>query len=327
MSKLIVTESLATGLKNRFFTEMAEVYPKVQSNFKLKNKHRKNRQGFLKTTIEVKNAFSESILLFYEGGSKNRPYITFDLLTVLEGREYNTWNEKCLTGINFLVNYEPRLVDDAYGAYNISEHAISRLFLRTEPKFKGSVIDCRYIRDEMRSLPFWANYWTLTLYSNEGFNFQGSCFPVIPAISGLFMCEYSKYSKFIEIRTFVDDAHLNFDQLEVKKLLIEVSNDVLESPLSFFLLVMSSHLERLDLLHGIISNRILNNKNYWLLKNVFFHRVEDDKFRISFKNKFDSLLRKYLPLVNFDVLDVELKKLGVKKFQLEVKKAVLSKSQ
>ena len=48
---------------------------------------------------------------------------------------------------------------------------------------------------------------------------------------------------------------------------------------------------------------------------------------ISFKNKFDSLLRKYLPLVNFDVLDVELKKLGVKKFQLEVKKAVLSKSQ
>ena len=54
MSKLIVTESLATGLKNRFFTEMAEVYPKVQSNFKLKNKHRKNRKGFIKTTNEVK---------------------------------------------------------------------------------------------------------------------------------------------------------------------------------------------------------------------------------------------------------------------------------
>ena len=90
---------------------------------------------------------------------------------------------------------------------------------------------------------------------------------------------------------------------------------------------MSSHLERLELLHGIISHRILNHKNYSLLKNVFFHRVEDDKFRISFKNKFDGLLRKYLPLVNFDVLDVELKKLGAKKFQLEVKKAFLSKSQ
>jgi len=325
MSKLTVTESLAKGLKSRFFTEMAEACDKVQSSFKLKNAHKKNREGFFKTVNEVKKTFDEFILLFYQGGSKNKPYVIFDLLTVLAGREYNTWNEKCLTGVTFLVNFEPRLIDDVNAAYNISEHAIARLYLRTEPKFKGDVIDCRYIRNEMKSLPFWANYWALTLYSSEKIGFQGNCFPVIPALNGLFMCEYSIQTKCIEIRTFVDDALLNFEQLEVKKLLIEVSNDVIESPLSFFCLLATSSLERVELLHGIIANRVLRHKNYPMLKNIFFHRIEDDKSRMFYKNKLDDLLKEFISLTDFDLLDSELKKMGVRNFQLEVKKALLIK--
>jgi hypothetical protein len=303
---------------------MADACKQVQTVFKLKTTHKKNRQGFFKTTAEIKKAFSDFILLFYEGGSANKPYIVFDLLTVLEGREYNAWNEKCLTGFTFLVNFEPRIIDDIDATYNISEHAIARLFLRTKPKFKGDVIDCMYIRNEMKLLPFWANYWALTLSLSEEYNFQGSCFPVIPTPSGLFMSEYSIHSKYIEVRTFVDDIQLNFEQLEVKKLLNEVSNDVIESPLSFLLLVTTSRIERLELLHGVITNRLRKHKNYPILKNIFFHRIEDDNLRFAIKNKFDILMKKYTSLTNFDILDEELKKIGIKKFQLTVKKALLS---
>ena len=324
MPKITVTESLASGLKNRFFTEMSKAYDKVQSSFKVKSVKKKNREGFFKTTEEIKKSFHEFILLIYEGGSKNKPYVAFDLLTILEGREYNTWNEKCLTGITFLVNFEPRFIEDANAAYNISEHAIARLYLRTQPMFERELIDYRYIRNEMKSLPFWANFWALTLYSSEQSSFQGNCFPVIPAASGLFMCEYSKQSKFIEVRTFVDDAHLNFEQSEVKRFLIDISIDVIESPLSFFYLVQATYLEKLDFLHGIISNRILKHKNYSLLKNIFFHRIEDDKTRIFYKSKFDELFKNIVSLTDFDKLDHELKKMGVKLFQIEVKKAILS---
>lgn len=322
-NQIIVTESLSKGLKNRFFSEMVSAFEKLMANFKkdIKNKH--NRNGFIKTTEQIKNKFSEFIIIFYDGGSKSKPYVVFELLTVIKDREYNSWNEKCLTGFTFLVNYEPRIVDDADALYNISEHAISRLYLRTKPKIKNQTIDYTYIKDELNLIPFWSSYWILFLYLTD-IKFDGNFYPVIPSKSGLFMCEFKGGNRLIEIRTFIDDSHLSFEQLEAKKLLLEVSNNISISPLCFINVELILNLENLDIIHGLISHRIYKNSGYPYLKNIFFHRIEDDSTRVYYKSKFEDVFKKVNLKINYEILDHELRKISINKFHLEVNKGLLA---
>jgi hypothetical protein len=324
MENLItVTESLSKGLKNRFFSEMVIAFENLTANFKkdIKNKH--NRNGFVKTTKLIKDKFLDFIIIFYDGGSKSKPYVVFELLTVIKDREYNSWNEKCLTGFTFLVNYEPRIIDDADALYNISEHAISRLYFRTKPKFKNQTIDYLYIKDELKYIPFWSSYWVLFLCLTE-INFGGNFYPVIPSQSGLFMCEFKGGNRLIEIRTFIDDSHLNFEQQEVKKLLLEVSNNISISPLCFLNVDLILNIENIDLIYGLICYRIYKNTGYQYLKNIFFHRIEDDSARIYYKSKFEDILKKTISKINYEILDIELRKISINKFHLEVNKGLIS---
>lgn len=155
--------------------------------------------------------------------------------------------------------------------------------------------------------------------------FAKNCFPVIPAPDGLFMCEYSIESKRLEIRTFVDDLHLTHEQLVTKKMLCEIGGDFIQSPLSFLVVLTPSNIDNPDLLLNIISKRIKSHSDYSTLRNVFFHRAEDDAQRLAHKNTFGNLLNNLSVSVN-DELDQLLIKFGVKKFQLEVKKSILKHS-
>jgi hypothetical protein len=328
MTKITVTESLANGLRNRFFEEMAGTIAEIADSLLSNTRYKANREGFNKSYAEIKRRFKEIFLLSYEGGSNKKPYVAFQLLTVSEGKEYNTWNERCLTGITYLANFDPRFVDDNVAVFNISEHAIARLYLRTEPKLVNNVIDYRYIIDEMFMLPFWSNYWAMTLYTgmdsddNDGFDFRGYVFPVMPAASGLFFSEFTEKSKYIEVRTFVDDDQLTFEQSEVKTMLMEVAKDAVASPICFFLSVASSALDDLMFIHQVITNRLITHKSYPYLRNAFFHKVEDDRKRVMYKLEFDKLMKSYINFPYLTELDQALTSLGARQFQLLIKKSL-----
>ena len=210
--QITVTESLANGLKSRFFAEMINGADFAEKTF-VNNKNRLNdRNGFAKLFSNVRTAFKDHAVLVYEGGSSRKPYVAFDLLTVIKDREYNSWNEKCLTGNSMLFNFDPKYWNEAFSAYNIGEHAISRLYLRTKLTFINGVIDWRCISHQLQSIPLWSSIWAFLIFTAHSTEFAKNCFPVIPAPDGLFMCEYSIESKRLEIRTFVDDLHLTHEQ-------------------------------------------------------------------------------------------------------------------
>ncbi|NBR25166.1 MAG: hypothetical protein EBU08_15605 [Micrococcales bacterium] len=327
MTKITVNESLANGLRNRFFEEMTRSIQALSRRHLSKKGTKSNREGFHKSYIDLKKLFENVLLVSYDGGSKKKPYVAFQVLNVVEGKEYNTWNERCLTGFTFLVNFEPYFVDDNDAVFNISEHAIARLYLRTEPKVINNLIDWSYIVEEMRMLPFWSNYWAMTLYGgmspfgNKNFDLRGFVFPAMPGSSGLFFSEFTNMSKYIEVRTFVDDNHLTFEQSKAKALQIEVAKDVLASPICFFLSVGSLAIDNLTLLHQVITNRILEHRSYSYLRNVFFHKVEDDNARNLHKLEFDKLMKSYVTSPDVQKIDDGLTVLGVKQFQLEARKA------
>ena len=274
--KTSVTESLANGLKTRFFKEMRDGSDKVVSIFleKQRSLKKRNRNGFTKIASNVRSAFGHYPLVIYEGGSTGKPYLACDLLTVIKDREFNSWKEKCLTGNTLLFVHDPNLIDVFPSIYNIGEHAISRLFLRNTTEFENNTIDYKYIIKEMIYIPLWANFWSNMLARSEDLSFYGNCFPVIPAPHGLFMCEF-KEPNFIEIRTFIGDQQLTHEQTVTKNLLITAGEYLNESPICFSPALCKTKIDMPFILEPIIAMRLYNNMNYSILKNVFFHRIDD----------------------------------------------------
>lgn len=126
--KFTMTESLANGLKNRFFSEMLidkEALGLLKISDRDTPKHRKDFQKFIDRSITFYEKFD---LVHYEGGSTRKPYLAFELLTIDPKREFNTWNEKCVYGSSVIFNLNPFVPYNFYSTYNISEHTIARIF-------------------------------------------------------------------------------------------------------------------------------------------------------------------------------------------------------
>ncbi len=316
---ITVTESLANGLKERFFSEMTAGASRAEQNFIKKKVNLANRNAFSKLSSVVNSSLKEYALVMYEGGTSTKPYLVFDLLTPIDGRLYNDWNEKCLTGVSFLFNYEPSFAVDHFTTYNISEHAISRVFLRTKPVLKNGTIDCKYIINEMAYIPFWSSFWGATLFAKDSGNFFENASPLIPAPNGMFMCDFSKLTMRPEVRTFVADSQLTEMQMAAKNLMIKVSQDLISSPMSFLLILAKSNLDDAELLHSMVASRILQSPHYDSIRENLFYRVESDKMRASLKNQLDSELRHQAQTVG-ESLENSLRLLGIKKFQTEIKR-------
>jgi hypothetical protein len=318
-SPITITESLANGLKDRFFSEMGSGTLRAEQAFFRNKLNLSSRNAFSKLTNQVRDSFKEYSLVIYEGGTLNKPYLVFDLLTPVEDRQYNSWNEKCLTGVSFLFNYEPSSFLHCFTPYNISEHAISRLFLRTKPVIKNNSIDCRYITKEMVYIPFWASFWGAVFFAKDSGKFYENATPLIPAPCGIFLCDFGEATMRPEIRTFVDDSHLSETQKIAKNLMIQVSQDLISSPLAFILILGRSKLDDPELLHSLVARRIFQSVQYRAIRDSIFYRIDDDSRRAAIKNEFDSEMRKQSENVN-DAVEDYLKLLGVRKFQVEIKR-------
>jgi len=319
---ITVTESLAKGLKDRFFNEMINGAKIASDKFVKKKITSKNRSSFAKLAATVKSSFEENALIVYEGGSNGKPYLIFDLLTTMEDRQYNSWDEKCLTGTTFLFNYSPSVTLDSFTTYSISEHAIARLYLRTKPVLKNGIVDCKYITRELFYVPIWASFWGAILYAYGSSKFFENASPLIPTHSGIFICDFDEKNMKPEIRTFVDDVHLSESQVATKNLMLQASKGLEVSPLSFLVLLARSGIDNAEMLASIIARRVLASIDYDSLKNSFFYRIEDDVKRASIKNEFDKVLKMVSDPAT-QKIDDALKVLGVRRFQAEIKKILI----
>ena len=326
LHKTTINDSLANGLTTRFFKEMEDGADRVISLFleKQRNLKKRNKKNFTRITNNVRSTFAHYSLAIYEGGSAGRPYLAFDLLTVTKDRELNSWNERCLTGNTLLIVFDPDFIDVFPAIYNIGEHAISRLFLRSKVEFKNNTIDYKHITEELVFIPLWANFFATILMLSEELPFYGNCYPVIPAPHGLFLCEF-KYPCLIEIRTFISDQQLTHEQMIAKNLLIRAGEALNESAICFSCALCCSEIDRPDILEPIISKRLFNSDEFSTLKNVIFHRIEDDRERAVFKSKFNQILKNRAshPCADLDPVLIEI---GARELHSRIKHLMLTKT-
>lgn len=325
---MIITENLAKGLKNRFFSEIGdEVSQKLNQLIKDGYKYKKNTAGWEKYSKYLKQCFDRCAITFYDGGSNSKPYLGFVGLNIDPDREFNKWNEKCLTGTVAIAILEPFWFDYSQAVFNIGEHAISRIYERGKPLVVDDFsVDIASILPELAAVPLWAAYWTGVIAAFKGFFSNQSetvnhFFPPIPSPNGLFLSEMvaERYAR-VEIRTFVNDSQLSFEQLEVKKLLLEVGNDLQNSPLTLYPLLETLKIDKNFIEVAIISHRLL--KKYDPLSHVLFQGVEDDETRRKLQVEFKKYLKNAASFTSEDLIALY-KKVGVKKFHLEMKKSIM----
>jgi len=328
---MVITESLAKGLKNRFFLEITdEINRKLSKASDIGSPGKKSPAAWQRYQDKFKNIFGRCALVFYSGGSKNKPYFALLGLSVNEDREFNQWHEKCLTGHMVVINSEPRIADDMYALFNIGEHAISRIYERGSIAInKEMQVDIFSILPEFHLIPIWSSFWgsIFTLFKQYYSNLDEELnlvYPVIPAKSGLFFGQIS-YEKLslLEIRTFVDDKNLSFQQETAKQAMLRMTSGYEISPFCFYPVVGSLGLDNDVYQSQILCFELL--KEYDLISSVIFHRVNDDKLRYLLKEKFKKCLLEHSSTMTQDIIDIS-REIGIKNFQLELKKALLRAS-
>ena len=319
-----ITESLSKGLKNRFFLELAdEINKKGQNNPYQNIKVKRTNWG--KCVSAFKTYHKKFTFIFYEGGSQRKPYIGAAGLHINQKREFNQWNEKCLEGVVAVASWDPVVYEYFPGFFNIGEHVISRLYERGKVRFINEFeVDIFSIMPEFKMVPLWSGFWTLVFlvfkHNNLHFKEIAEIYPVIPCDSGLLLGEIgSGKTDVLEIRTFVDFNNLNFDQQEVRKILIKISEGLIESPICLMPIVQITKIDHYLFQTSLMAFEVL--KSYDVISRVLFHRIEDDKLRAKLKEEFKFSLKEYSNHVSQEELDI-CRKLGIRSTQILVKKTI-----
>jgi hypothetical protein len=240
---MIINETLARGLKDRFFddftTEIADKYHHEIASTSLRA-HKKGK--WLKAVKDCMERLERFSIVSCEGGSNAKPYFVINLLVVDKARPYNTWNEKCLLSVQLFFAFDPRFVDWNFAHFNIGEHAILRLFMRSpvQENADGSVMPYSIIK-QLRYVPFWSSFWIWFAKMAGDAALREELSLIIPAPDGLFVAHFSKDEPTLEIRTFINHELVKEERKMARDLMIRVSEPLLNSPLSAS--PASSHLD------------------------------------------------------------------------------------
>jgi len=97
------------------------------------------------------------MLAIHFGGSERKPFLCLSTFENSE-REFNTWKERCISSKVHYFNFDPIGVNSEPSGFNISEHAIQRIFERAysdlDPMAEGfKKID---FTNELRMAPLWS---------------------------------------------------------------------------------------------------------------------------------------------------------------------------
>jgi hypothetical protein len=198
-------------------------------------------------------------ILSYSGFTNNKKFYAFSNIESSSKREYNTWEEKCLYSQNVLLSQ--KVFEFLGGTYNISEHAITRIFQRnTFPENFDTQKDIFHVLNELKFLPAYAAYWN-RFSLNFTINLGIKKFDIIiPAPSGVFIGEINDpKTPMLEVRTYLSLEMLDAKQKQIRNIYIEAMKDLNESPLPFFLLLECYTQDNVELEAKILSGRLLQS--------------------------------------------------------------------
>jgi len=299
---MVITESLANGLKNRFFLEIdEEVKKRLASFYPLTRGIKDSRNGWSKLVQKTREVFGRCALAFYEGGTKRKPYFAFCGLLTDKDRQYNSWNEKCLYVQPIITNHDPRFARPSLSLFNIGEHAISRIYQRGSVSISyESEVDIFSILPEFDLLPVWGAYWARILAELHEENPNLNICPVLPGKSGLFFAEFKgEKLAIVEIRTFVDDSHLTDLQQEVKQIFVGASDGIQTSPMAFYPANEAYGLDGVAIQLKVMSFRLV--KEARKVGKVFFHHTKDQQDQEKFIDLFENCLKYYAEDITDDL--------------------------
>ena len=287
---MYIDESLANGLKNRFFTEMPERISEMIRRFTVETRGKQSRTAWRNLPEKTKRIFSDCALSVYLGGSNRKPYLGLCCLALGADRPVNDWTERFFASWNVVFNCSPIATFESVGSFVLSEHAIKRLYQRAQAKNQvaGNSINTDFILPELRYLPVWSSYWQSAMTSMHAEVGIEEFFPVLPGISGLFFAECSIDNSSVEVRTFVGDAQLTEEQLYVKNRMLIISQTLQSSPMAIGSLVDTRKLDLILIDRLYLSSQLGSDVS--TVSNIVFHPIENDTFRASVKSGFQKWL-------------------------------------
>ncbi len=324
---MIVTESLAKGLTHRFLKEAVDTISKGLKKLEKEGHYKNSKSGWEKYVLKARSTLQNIAISFYEGGSKGSPYFAFVGLSVDQERKFNSWNEMCLSGEAVIQSHKPRFIDTSSACFNVGEHAISRIYERSKLRFIDEfTVDIHSILPEFQMLPLWSAFWIGNLaVTTDNFSkhfFPHFYHPVIPAKSGLFLCELThvQFPK-VEVRTFVDDKNLSEEQLRLKKVMWDIGLVYKSSPLATF--PISGQVESDYYVNMALLSELAEHAD--LITNALFENNSSPQFAVRAQDDFFNLIKNARTERALG-LSQSYRKLGIRKMQLIIKMVKLRKS-
>ena len=295
-----IDEKIASGLMKQFWAEMVH-RQKVEfgraadfnANKKLISKV-KGKGSWLEQLKRIGGFFENTNLLTYIGGTERRPYLGLTLLYALKEREYNSWNERCLTALVLLTAPNPIFSQNYISLFNIGEHAISRLFLRKacHERQENGLVKIDSILDDIRPLCAWAAFWHHRLVRNKQlYDHRDQLSPIVPTPSGLFLCRFSKGAEAqLEVRTFIGKADFKKSQDKIHSLLTSACEGFMVSPLAFSPFVEKLGYDYPKLLTQLMCLRLVSHAED--LGNQLVEKIEDRTLASSLKSELMNTLER-----------------------------------
>ena len=153
-------ESQAKGLKNYLLKEMVlQICEALQTaEMEVAEDDGWSSNHFIRVSNNLKEKIKKFTVSNYTGYRRNKRYLVFSQIEPSKERKYNTWEENCLYSHNVLLT--DKLFEFQVGSYNISEHAITRIFQRLNfPDNFVTQRDIFWALQELKYLPAYAAYW------------------------------------------------------------------------------------------------------------------------------------------------------------------------
>lgn len=315
---MIMTESLASGLKNRFFKEVEA------ENFDLKEMLQANmppyrsKSDWPKVVKHFESIFKASKILQYEGGGSKHPYLMINRIIACRERPLNTWKENCLFGHDLGLSVIPNEVSAEYSGYSIGEHAVARIFLRSNYEHIKGNIGIDLVNRQLIYTPLWSRFWGMLLSVSSELISGDTCYPLIPTPDGLLLCEFDKRSYILEIRTYLSDLQLTDDQMKIKSLLKLISLKYYQSPGSFYIKSEGVTFDDDLIIRFGVARLLIESGDFELLMKTIFRYFDDDRRRVKVRTEIEKIIKRYGSCFD-DGVSKKFDSLGARKFYIYYK--------
>lgn len=269
-----LAKGLATSLIKNWQSKIEERYRTALKTLpKIDTSKRNNFDKFIRLHRE---AFKDTSIAFFYGGSKRNPLIANVTMLPNKGRRYGDWDENALGGMVELEWIKDFGRDDKFRplGFFVGEHALARIYQRSFNQIEDGVIDPFKITERLRFVPLWTAFWIKLIILVGEYIQDDICLiePLIPSEDGLLLCKTSDIPinarlRMLEIRTYINKSHFDSKQDYAHQIMLEASQKLEESVLAIY----------------PYEDDVDENQNFvsYILFNLLLHRVVDHIDEIS----------------------------------------------